>query len=385
MNYGRFFAFFGLVLIFWGCSSLSQRQVASQAEPDRRGKIIITNRIQTPWEIRQVQEPIILPNPKDPTRLIMFYSAYAASGTGAIGKAWAFISDPFAWHQDSQNPIFVPSRRSSLRTPSQWDSHSLRIDSVLYIPEEDSYYIYYSGSSAMVQDQIGLAIVKTGPDGYSDITEANIVRFGLTPILSPDPEPPFYEVMSSQGAVYREWNQSTQAWDWYMYYSYRGLDGILPGIRLATSHDGKTWTRQWNENDPRKMGQIFLSTPNAYYEWHQIFKTGDSYVLSIEVGVDQGTRWRPVIAVSSRPDQGWKQLDVDTYLQTKWKGLYSDSTIYHVATPAFYPIEGKWYLFTQACGNPPSGIYLDGSWEMWGFSCNHPGPTLPGGELFCTP
>lgn len=57
-----------------------------------------------------------------------------------------------------------------------------------------------------------------------------------------------------------------------MYYSYRGKDGTLPGIQLATSHDGKTWTRHFNADDPRGMGQIFRSTPNAYYEWHQIFK-----------------------------------------------------------------------------------------------------------------
>ena len=71
-------------------------------------------------------------------------------------------------------------------------------------------------------------------------------------------------------SVLRQRNESTGVWDWYLYYSYRGKDGTLPGIRLATSHDGKSWTRRFNEDDPRGMGQIFESTPNAYYEWHQI-------------------------------------------------------------------------------------------------------------------
>ena len=58
------------------------------------------------------------------------------------------------------------------------------------------------------------------------------------------------------------------------------------------------------------MGQIFKSTPGAYYEWHQMSKIGNTYVLCIEVGVSAGQRWRPVIAVSQQPDAGWEQVDV---------------------------------------------------------------------------
>jgi len=168
-----------------------------------------------------------------------------------------------------------------------------------------------------------------------------------------------------------------------MYYSYRGKDGILPGIRLATSQDGKTWTRRFNAADPRGMGQIFPSTPNAYYEWHQVFRLGPMYVLCIEVGVDRGASWRPVLAVSKDPIQGWTQLDVDTMLQTKWSGLYDDRRLYHVATPALYRIEGKWYLFAQACGRPANDNYIDGAWEMWCIACDRAIPTIPGcPELF---
>ena len=100
-----------------------------------------------------------------------------------------------------------------------------------------------------------------------------------------------------------------------MYYSYRGKNGTLPGLRLATSADGKTWKRHYNQADPRGMGHIFASTPNAYYEWHQAMKVADTYVLTIEVGTEKGKRWRPVVAVSRAPDTGWKQLDVDTLLR----------------------------------------------------------------------
>jgi hypothetical protein len=68
-------------------------------------------------------------------------------------------------------------------------------------------------------------------------------------------------------------------------------------------------------------------------------------VLSIEVGTSAGKRWHPVIAVSQHSATGWAQIDMDALLQTKWEGLYRDDTIYLVATPAIYQIEGKWYLY----------------------------------------
>lgn len=337
-----------------------------------RAKVII-NRTSSAWESQQVQEPCILPNPKDPARLVMFYSGVPATNRSVchIGKAWALKSDPFTWHQDEHNPVFAPGKEG-------WDSGSIRLDAVLYVAEEDAYYMYYSGATGSVQDRIGLAICPAGADGYSGITSGAIKRVGMQPVLSPEPSAPYDEQMASQSAVLREWDTKAQQWNWYMYYSYRGKDGILPGLRLATSADGKTWTRHFNAEDPRGMGQIFKSTPGAYYEWHQIFKIGGTYLLSIEVGTSAGQRWRPVIAVSKHPATGWMQTDVDTLLQTKWAGLYSDETIYHVATPAMYHIEGKWYLYAQACPLPRNGNYIDGHWDLWCIACDRLVPTVDG-------
>jgi len=337
-----------------------------------RGQIVLA-RASNPWMSQQIEEPCILPNPKDPARLIMFYGAVSASNraVAAIGKAWADVDDPFTWHQDEANPIFKPAGKG-------WDAASIRLDTVLYIPEEDAYYIYYSGTVGDVQDHIGLAICPAGPDGYSTVTEANITRYGDAPVLAPEPAEPYCENMASQAAVLREENQAKNGYEWYMYYSYRGKDGVLPGIRLATSTDGKTWNRRFNVNDPRNMGQIFQSTPNAYYEWHQAFKLNGTYVLCIEIGAEHGARWRPAIAISKDPAQGWRQLGLDTMLQTKWQGLYDDRTLYHVATPALYQINGQWYLFVQACGRPGNDNYIDGAWEMWAITCNNQIPTSPG-------
>jgi hypothetical protein len=40
-------------------------------------------------------------------------------------------------------------------------------------------------------------------------------------------------------------------------------------------------------------------------------------------------------------------------------------------------IEGKWYLFAQACGRPLNANYIDGAWEMWGVACDRAIVTRP--------
>lgn len=365
------------LLMLW---CLGRCETARAAEPPSepakdspvRGEIVLP-RAGHAWMSQQVEEPCILPNPKVSGELIMFYSAVSKEDrfVARLGKAKADVRDPFTWHQDEGNPFFGPAE-------SGWDAGSIRLDCVLYVAEEDAYYFYYSGTTGTIQDRVGLAICPAGPDGYAEVTVGNMVRFGDAPVLAPSPEAPYHEEMASQAAVMREWNAARHRWDWYMYYSYRGKDGILPGIRLATSNDGKTWTRHFNDHDPRGMGQIFASTPNAYYEWHQISRIGDTYVLCIELGLDQGARWRPALAVSKDPSHGWIQLDPGAMLQTQWRGLYRDETLYHVATPALYEVEGHWYLYVQACGRPASDNYIDGAWEMWCIACDREIATEPG-------
>ena len=89
--------------------------------------------------------------------------------------------------------------------------------------------------------------------------------------------------------------------------------------------------------------------------------------------------------MSQDPATGWTQLDVDTVLQTKWTGLYRDDTMYHVATPAFYRIGEKWYLYVQACPLPGNGNYIDGHWDMWCIACDQLISTRPGCENIFIP
>ena len=80
--------------------------------PPVRGEIVLS-RASHAWMSQQIEEPCILPNPKVPGRLIMFYSAVASSNrvVAAVGKAWADTRSPFRWHQDKANPVFGPAGR----------------------------------------------------------------------------------------------------------------------------------------------------------------------------------------------------------------------------------------------------------------------------------
>jgi len=298
------------------------------------------------WKDGQVQEPCILPNPKDPTKLIMIFAGalhQKQGGVGAIAKAWANVSEPFMWHEFEQNPIL----KADPATP--FESHSIRLDSVIYNEATDEYWIYYTGHDAKAHvDAIGLATCPAGKDGYSDVTLANMKRHPGNPILSPGGQGRDDEKFVSQGAIFRE------AGVWHSFYSYRTAAETLPGIRLATSSDGKTWRKQPGA-DLLKAGP-----ESKYYEWHQVYKINDRYVMLVEA-FNGGTRWRANVAISTKLTEGWKKAPIDLIDQVTWP-KYTDETQFHIATPAVYNIQGKWYMYVQAAH---SGYYIVQNWAMY--------------------
>jgi hypothetical protein len=106
-----------------------------------------------------------------------------------------------------------------------------------------------------------------------------------------------------------------------------------------------------NPKDPRRLVMFYSGVPATNrnlcfigkaralksdpFTWRQVWKIGGTYVLTIEVGISAGKRWRPIIAVSHHPAAGWAQVDVDAPLQTRCEGRYRDETICHAATPAW--------------------------------------------------
>ena len=83
-------------------------------------------------------------------------------------------------------------------------------------------------------------------------------------------------------------------------------------------------------------------------------------------GYNGGTRWGAGVATSSSLTAGWKKMPVNLIDQTKWPN-YSDETMFHVATPAIYNINNKWYMYFVAAR---SGFYINQRWSMWCVQCD---------------
>lgn len=301
------------------------------------------------WKDGQVNEPSILVNPKNPNKLIMFYSGMKlGGGQGAIGKAWANASEPFTWHEDAANPLLSGDRAIA------FEASGIRLDTVIYHEALDEYWIYYTGTTAKVHtNAIGMATCPAGQDGYSDVATAKIKRYEANPILSPRGQGRDDETHVSQSAVVHEDGK------WYSLYSYRAGKDVLPGIRLATSPDGKKWSKTPGPD-------LLTAAPESrYIEWHQVCRIGNRYVMLYE-GYNGGTRWGADVATSANLTSGWTKAPTSLIDQTCWPN-YSDQALFHVATPAVYKIGGKWRLYFQAA---PAGYYIKQHWTLWGMDCD---------------
>jgi hypothetical protein len=301
------------------------------------------------WKEGQVDEPCILVNPKDHTKLIMFYGGMEPGGyVSSIGKAWANVNEPLTWHEDASNPLLRGDPGIA------FEGGGIRLDTVVYQAALDEYWIYYTGTNPRtMEDAIGLATCPAGPDGYREVAGNRIKRHENNPILSPRGQGRDDETHVSQGAVFREKGL------WYSLYSYRTVKQVLPGIRLATSPDGKQWIKVPGPD-------LLTAAPESrFIEWHQVFKIADRYVMVYE-GYNGGTRWGADVATSSHLTTGWRKAPVKLIDQTRWPN-YSDKTMFHVATPALYRLNHKWLLYFIAA---PSGSYTIQRWTLWGMECN---------------
>jgi hypothetical protein len=303
------------------------------------------------WAGGQLEEPCILENPKDSSRLIMFYSGANLvkddGGKCAIAKAWAYKKNPVKWYEYPGNPIII-------HDPAiKFEQVNIRLDCVLYNPDSDEYWIYYTGTGATpsgsVDNAIGLATCPTGVDGYSKVTISNIKKYSGNPILTPTGQGRNDGTFVSQAAVFNDHGT------YYMYYSYRGTE-VLPGIRYATSIDGKLWEKQ-GEGDIISRGPEG-SPDSRYFEWHQIFKAFNKYIIVWEAF--NGKEWAICMASSDDPDGPWTKSPKNPIFRPSGIDGAFDKTF--VATPAFYLINNKWYLYYQ--GASEGGNYIYNTWDM---------------------
>ena len=302
------------------------------------------------WAGGQLEEPCILVNPKDRDKLIMFYSGASLvktdGGKAAIAKAWAYQSNPLVWYEYADNPILT-------NDPTiPFEGENVRLDCVLYHADSDEYWIYYTGTageSLSGVHAIGLATCLAGEDGYSGVTKTNIVKYKGNPILTARGEGRNDGTHVSQSAIEFDGGM------YHMYYSYRGAE-ILPGIRYATSADGKRWVKQGD-------GDILSRGPEGapdsrYFEWHQVFKAFNKYVIVWEAF--NGKEWAVCMASANSPEGPWTKSPKNPIFRPS--GIIGTFDKTFVATPAFYLIKSKWFLFYQ--GASDGGNYIYNTWDI---------------------
>ena len=257
------------------------------------------------WKDNQVQEPCILVNPKDPHKLIMFYggaTTQAKGGIGSLGKAWADVSDPWTWHEDPENPIF----RSDPKIVIRIRPHR-RGD---YNQPTDEYRIYYTGHSAQTHtDAIGLATCPAGDDGYKAVTAARATSNGMSGTR-------FYPPAGRDAWMRRAFRRGP-----FFGNMDRGIRSIRIGQRRKP-FPASGWPRQLMASIWKKEPgpDLLTAAPETlYFEWHQVYKIGNRYVMLLE-GYNGGTHRGADVAISEKLTSGWRKLPTTLIDQTTWPG-----------------------------------------------------------------
>lgn len=308
-----------------------------------------------PWAGGQLQEPCILVNPKDSTKLIMIYAGMNLikddGGRGAIFKAWAHTSNPYKWYDIDDGPIITPD--SSIL----YENKCIRMDCLLYNEETDEYWVYYTGRNNDNRDVICLAICPVGKDGYTNVNKNNFKKYEGNPVLTAAGQGRNDGTHVSQSAVLKEDGM------YYMFYSYRDGDGIysgkdliLPGIRYATSTDGKEWIKKGAGNILSRGVQGGPDT--HYFEYKQVFKAFDKNIMIWEAF--NGKEWSVCMASSDSPEGPWVKSSINPIFRPSGDKEAFDEMF--VATPTLNLINDKWHLFYQGAKN--GGDYNYNTWDL---------------------
>jgi hypothetical protein len=284
------------------------------------------------WDNGQIDEPVVMSHPTDPTKVRVYYAAFAPSGSANGGIGWTDVSNastggftnPANWVKYSGNPILTGN---------------IRLDSMIDVGTLGSGGTRYLYSTNITTDNVAL---------YSS-TDGSIFTLVNSAVLTPSGSESIVSQLSviNDGGTYRG------------YYCYRTASLTLPGIRgvTATSPAGP-WTRVNGGND---LISTTANTPwSKYMEWMQVLPPsvlgGGNYGLI--VGCFDNKRWTTQGFCSTNPSSGWAPMPLNPILDTTYEGLSN-------ATTAFYEVDGTWYLAYQYTSlNAFSGSYSSNTWNV---------------------
>jgi len=271
------------------------------------------------WKDSQIYDPVVLEDPNDENRLIMYASGMTAPvqlGTQSVGRFTAHKSNPFKWEL-THGPVFSRSDEIGLKGQK---SSGARLGSVVYDDVRKKYFLYYTSVSA---EGYRLGVV-TSTDGIHWESFENATG-SIIPLIE-------NEIHLNNPCVIKDGET------WYMYFGYRTDKGTLKGVRYATSPDGITWTRQ-----PGNLLSVGVpgDYDSQYIEWFQVFKLGADYVMVYECFDNES--YSIALANSKGPDRPFTKSRLNPVLsKTGIAGAFDE---FHVATGSLYFINGSWILY----------------------------------------
>jgi hypothetical protein len=282
------------------------------------------------WDGRQVHYPETIVDPANGAQLVQFYGGGSyLNNDYAIGRATASVADPYTWTEYAGNPLVGWGTAVHGQAPTVGPNY------VFYSVSDGKYWMYYTDYSNWSM------YLATSPDGLS------WTEYGQ--VLAPSGD----ESTSEVAGVIRD--DDTH---WYMYYSYRTpppLQQTLPGIRCATSADGKHWTKLPGD-------VIHVGPPGSYDSTHiegaQAFKIGATYVIMYSCF--DGARYMSALASSASPTGG--------FLKSAWNPIFQPSEVSghwdheQESTAVITGIAGRDYLYYQGTNTP--GDYNAAIWHM---------------------
>lgn len=283
------------------------------------------------WKARQTHFPIVIEDPFDSTKLIMFYgggSVYDANYS--IGRATSTKADPYTWTDYGSNPV--------IDYADYGNGPVVGPDDVWWNEAENRFEMHactYSGD--LSTSWLGLYY---SDDGFTWTYEG--VSIG----------PTSDETFLGNGAILRDGDT------WYCYYTYRISGSVLPGIRVASSvNNGASWTKHGNVLTTGSPASVY---DGKYIEGLQALKIGSDYVLNYGCSQEVSglITYQGAYAVSSTPTSGFTKSSVNPFFTKSASGWDNKQ----ISTAIFCTILDPWLMFYQGTNTP--GDYNYALWSM---------------------
>lgn len=315
----------------------------------------------------QANDPIVILNPIDPTKLIAMYDGCPNTPSNtvfnlSIGYATASTSNPLIWTPYSGNPQFsgngTVTEGSYIRvTTFYWDG--------------TRFQMYYSGWGGTPALPTTFSMNHATATADANGNPTNWIRDAGNPQFTTNTTEQFIDL----GTVTKMTNGS-----YFMAYVYKhSVNDLYESLGGAVSANGTNgWTR---------TGDLMSNfRPNTDHQWHQVYGSPNHWQMSIELGLGVPQTYYTAVLYETNsepngiPTNNW-QYSLSAIDNVRNWPIYNQATNYNTATPSFFNLNGNNYQFCQF--SPYAQNYATNIWSLLGITCNY--AATIGGDTFYVP